>query len=363
MGESARQSAPRIFASPCPVDLFPQNKFYDIVGNVWQWTETPIEGFEGFKVHPAYDDFSVPTFDGDHHLIKGGSWISTGNEALKSARYAFRKHFYQHAGFRYVQAEPLSDVHVKKNSYETDEQVSQYLEFHYGEEYFQVPNFPKACVKQLLKNTPDLKSRKKALDLGCAVGRSTFELAQHFDQVVGMDFTARFIEKAVQLQEQGRIPYAITTEGELKDYKEVTLSALQLDSIAKKIEFWQGDACNLKPQFTDFDLIFCGNLIDRLYDPKKFLMDMKKRLNPGGYLVLTSPYTWLEEFTDKDKWLGGFKEMGENKETLLGLQEVLTPEFQLKARLDIPFVIRETRRKFQHTLSEMTVWQIDQALV
>ena len=55
--------------------------FYDVIGNVWQWTETPITGFKGFEVHPYYDDFSTPTFDAKHNLIKGGSWISTGNEA------------------------------------------------------------------------------------------------------------------------------------------------------------------------------------------------------------------------------------------------------------------------------------------
>jgi len=92
------------FASSCPVTEFQQGEFYDVVGNVWQWTETPIYPFEGFKVHPLYDDFTTPTFDGRHNLIKGGSWISCGDESLKSARYAFRRHFFQHAGFRYVSA-------------------------------------------------------------------------------------------------------------------------------------------------------------------------------------------------------------------------------------------------------------------
>ena len=78
----------------------------DIVGNVWQWTRTPIMPLKGFEIHPLYDDFSVPTFDGRHNLMKGGSWISTGNEALASARYAFRRHFFQHAGFRTVIEEP-----------------------------------------------------------------------------------------------------------------------------------------------------------------------------------------------------------------------------------------------------------------
>ena len=79
--------------SSCPVDHFQHGDFYDVQGNVWQWTETPIYPFEGFQVHPFYDDFSTPTFDGQHHLIKGGSWISAGNEALHSSRYAFRRHF------------------------------------------------------------------------------------------------------------------------------------------------------------------------------------------------------------------------------------------------------------------------------
>ncbi len=92
------------WCSSCPVDRFQQGAFYDVVGNVWQWTERPIYPFPGFSVHPWYDDFSTPTFDTRHNLIKGGSWISTGNEATRDSRYAFRRHFFQHAGFRYVES-------------------------------------------------------------------------------------------------------------------------------------------------------------------------------------------------------------------------------------------------------------------
>ncbi len=93
------------YASACPVNEFCFGAFYDVIGNVWQWTETQFTGFPGFAVHPYYDDFSVPTFDTRHNLIKGGSFISTGNEALRNSRYAFRRHFYQHAGFRYVESD------------------------------------------------------------------------------------------------------------------------------------------------------------------------------------------------------------------------------------------------------------------
>jgi len=33
---------------------------------------------------------------------------------------------------------------------------------------------------------------KRALDVGCAVGRATFELARSFDETVGIDLSARF---------------------------------------------------------------------------------------------------------------------------------------------------------------------------
>ena len=163
------------WASSSPVDQFAQGEFFDIVGNVWQWTTTPTNGFEGFKVHPLYDDFSTQTFDGKHSLIKGGSWISTGNEALKSARYAFRRHFFQHAGFRYVVSRHQESMTL--NPYETDAMVSQYLDFQYGPRYFGVDNYAESLVKLALNYTT---SHAEALDIGCATGRASFELARHF---------------------------------------------------------------------------------------------------------------------------------------------------------------------------------------
>ncbi|MCW8328516.1 5-histidylcysteine sulfoxide synthase [Photobacterium sp. SDRW27] len=344
------------YASPCPVDRFEHEEFCDIVGNVWQWTETCIDGFQGFKVHPLYDDFSTPTFDGKHNLIKGGSWISTGNESILASRYAFRRHFYQHAGFRYVESNQAPDSMTSLNIYETDELISQYLEFHYGGEYFSVPNFCVSGVNLCLREI-QLSHSCKALDIGCSVGRASFELAKTFDHVDAIDFSARFIQQAYSLIEQGEKRYTIRTEGDLVEFKSVTLTQLNYDDVIAKVNFVQGDACNLKTQYSDYDLVYASNLIDRLGDPKLFLSTIHQRINEGGYLVITSPYTWLEEYTDKANWLGGIKVHGENFTTLDGLTETLFPHFELIAVKELPFVIRETKRKFQHSLSEMTIWR------
>ncbi len=343
------------YASSCPVSEFAHGPFFDVIGNVWQWTETPTYPFEGFRTHPIYDDFTAPTFDERHNLMKGGSWISCGNEAVTGSRYAFRRHFFQHAGFRYVIAE--APASVPASSYETDQQVSQYAEFHYGDEYFGVPNFPRALARLAIEAMGERPARR-ALDLGCAVGRASFELARHFEQVTGIDFSTRFIQLGIQLVEQGRMRYTLVEEGELLAWKERSLAEFGLEAVANKVEFLQGDACNLKPIFAGYDLILAANLIDRLYSPMKFLESVHARLNPGGLLLIASPYTWLPEHTKREEWLGGFKKDGENFTTLDGLKAVLRAHFRLvREPISVPFVIRETRRKFQHTLSEVTLWE------
>ena len=343
------------WASSCPVNHFAQGEFFDVAGNAWQWMETPIYPFEGFQVHPIYDDFSTPTFDGRHNLMKGGSWIATGNEAEPASRYAFRRHFFQHAGFRYVISKHLKPVPA--SHYETDKLLSEYAEFHYGDSYFGVPNFPQALAElaiTALGNAP----KRTALDLGCASGRATFELARHFGRVTGVDFSARFIGQGVALARGDSLRYLLADEGELVEYKSRNLAELGLADTVAKVEFFQGDACNLKPQFTGYDFILAANLIDRLYNPAQFLETIHERLNPGGILMITSPYTWLAEHTPRADWVGGFKKDGESFTTLDGLDAILGKYFErLGEPRAVPFVIRETRRKFQHTLSEVTLWR------
>ena len=345
------------WASSCPVDRFRNGDFFDLIGNVWQWTETPIYPFNGFDIHPWYDDFSTPTFDTRHNLIKGGSWISTGNEATRDARYAFRRHFFQHAGFRYIESD--SPVILHDNSYESDELAGQYCDFHYGPEHFGVANFL-VTLSGICAELMQGRSAGHALDLGCAVGRGTFELAHAgFTQVTGLDFSTRFFRLAARMLEEGHLCYALPEEGEIVSYHETSLTDLRLDSVRQRVQFFQADACNLPDRFSGYDLVLAANLIDRLYSPRRFLSSIHERMNPGGLLVLTSPYTWQEEYTEKAEWLGGYREAGEPVWSRDGLNTALEPHFRLLGEpRDVPFVIRETKRKFQHTVAQLTVWEL-----
>lgn len=351
------------FASSCPVNQAKSGEFYDVVGNVWQWTSTPIYPFDGFKVHPLYDDFTMPTFDNKHNVFKGGSWISTGNEINPHSRYAFRRHFFQHAGFRYIESE--SEVKTQYSTYETDQLVSQYCEFHYGESYFNVDNFAQAYAKQAIdaaKNDPHLASKenRSVLEVGCSVGRASFELATHFDQVTGLDFSARFIQVANQLKETGSVLYSISAEGEIMEFKEKSLNDLNLNQTAEKCQFMQQDACNLKPHFTGYDMVVASNLIERLYEPAKFLKTIHERINANGLLMIASDYSWNETHTEKSNWLGGYKDelSGENVTSLEGLHTLLDENFEcISTGTSIPSVLRVTGRTFTINESEVTIWK------
>lgn len=243
------------------------------------------------------------------------------------------------------------------NPYETEALLAQYLDFHYGPDHFGVANYPRACAElaiTALGNAP----RTRALDMGCAVGRTSFELARAFDEVVGIDLSHRFVEAAATLAENGIMHYQVPDEGELRLQRHTDLETLGLTRARQRARFLQGDASQPDPELGTFDLVFAGNLIDRLADPAAFLAQMPGLVRPGGVLVITSPYTLLEEYTPRSHWIGGFEKNGQPARVLDGLRSHLGSGFTLEPPVrDLPFVIRETSRKYQHSLAQATVWR------
>ncbi|MCI1647359.1 MAG: 5-histidylcysteine sulfoxide synthase [Bacteroides sp.] len=343
------------YASPCPVDKFKQGDFYDVLGNVWQWTETPITGFAGFRVHPMYDDFSTPTFDGKHNLIKGGSWISTGNEATLHSRYAFRRHFYQHAGFRVVESEhPLA---IENDEYETDMEVANSCENNWGDAFGAKPNFYKDLATLVLGAVKNCKV-KSALDLNADTGRLAFELAPHVEEITALDFSARFIRMPIQLQEKGFVRYIVKDEGDLVFYRELLLAETGLGMGKEHIVFMQENANNIKPLYTGYDLIVVPNLLEELTNPVAFLEHIHERLNAGGILVVASTYDWETNAIAKEYRPGGFKRDGEPVTSLDGIKSILESQFILEQPpVDVPYMLRKTSRCSEIRISEVTVWK------
>lgn len=239
--------------------------------------------------------------------------------------------------------------------YETDRAASEYLLFHYGAEADVMPwafgprdalQFPARIVRDgLLRER--LPVRVRALDLGCAVGRSSFELARSAEEVVGIDLSGRFIAAAREMQATGEIRYRLGEEGGI--FREARVRVPEgVD--AGRVRFEVGDALRLPPDLGGFDVVLAANLVDRVQRPRELLGAMGRLVRPGGQLILTSPYTWLEEYTAQEEWLCASGRP--TSEVLAGF----LPGFRLERRLDVPFVIREHARKFQWSVAELTTW-------
>jgi putative 4-mercaptohistidine N1-methyltranferase len=247
------------------------------------------------------------------------------------------------------------------NIYESDLLVDQYLLFHYGTADDQLPYpsgprdalfYPVRCVSEFL---PAIGSVETALDLGCAVGRSTFELSRWSEQVVGIDLSHRFIDAANSVRQSGRIEIRRPEEGELT----TRLSReLPIDLRRERCRFEVGDATELPTEIGQFEVVLAANLIDRVKAPGKLLDSFSHLVRRGGHLILCSPYTWLEEFTPKAEWLGGkYDSAGKPALTFDGIKESLRAGFDHRLTKDLPFLIREHARKFQWSVAQATVWK------
>jgi gamma-glutamyl hercynylcysteine S-oxide synthase len=64
----------------------------DMNGNVWEWTATTFDAFQGFEPFP-YPEYSEEWFDGDHRVLKGGSWATHPSVLRTSFRNFFRRPF------------------------------------------------------------------------------------------------------------------------------------------------------------------------------------------------------------------------------------------------------------------------------
>jgi len=238
---------------------------------------------------------------------------------------------------------------MSDNIYETRRLLDEYLLFHYGspDEVLPWTFGPKEALGFAVRTVTELiapQAQGQALDLGCAVGRSSFELAAlGFSEVIGIDYSHSFIDAAKTLQTGAPLTYERLDEGSQR----TTLTALATPHSG--IRFEQGDAMNLRADLGSFDLVHAANLLCRLTHPQKLIERLHDLVKPGGQLLLTTPCTWLADFTPPENWPTG--------STRNWLKEKLSMHFTLELERDLPFLIREHARKYQWSVAWGTRWQ------
>jgi putative 4-mercaptohistidine N1-methyltranferase len=243
------------------------------------------------------------------------------------------------------------------NVYESPKVLAEYLLFHYGRDEEVMPwafgpkealGFAVRSVTRLL-DPARVPANGRALDLGCAVGRSCYELARVCESVTGVDYSQQFIGAAERVRTEGALKYRMLEEGcRSSEMMAMRPEAGDGSEMAARIQFEQGDAMNLRTDLVAFDIVHAANLLCRLREPERLLKRLPSLVKQGGQLLLTTPCTWLEEFTPAERW--------PQSSTVEWLKEKLGDKFALEHQEDMPFLIREHARKFQWSVALGTRW-------
>ncbi len=186
------------------------------------------------------------------------------------------------------------------------------------------------------------KPYHRALDLGCAVGRHSFELARHSELAVGLDRNFALVAAAAAIQRDGEVCY----QRRLRGQQFATVAFPQ--EAARNVLFLVADALDPPLPAAAFDCVAALNLLDNVSVPLILLGQMDALLGPGGRLVLGSPYEWRHEFCDPAEWLENAELDAPDMIRRILVGELI-PQLQLRytvleERAEIPWTMRQHER-------------------
>ncbi len=141
--------------------------------------------------------------------------------------------------------------------------------------------------------------RGVVLDLGCNVGRTTFDLAGRAGFVLGIERSFETVKRAREIARSGRVAFHLKDEGDRGRYVDLDATGV----VRENVEFVCGDAGALPLPPGVADAVLAANLLDRVRDPRLFLDRASRALRAEGLLLLTVPFTWREEFSPRERWL------------------------------------------------------------
>ncbi len=210
---------------------------------------------------------------------------------------------------------------IEQGFEERDALLGTYLQSHYG-----TPGVYRKILGECLETSAPLGF---ALDLGCATGGHTFELARHSQWALGMDLNFSLVSAAARMQREQKIRFSRKRRSRHAEAAEYRLD------VPENVFFMVADA--LEPPFSAevFDFVSALNLLDNVRFPLILTGQMDALLKTAGSLLMVSPFAWNSELCEPAEWL-------ENK-------EVSGPEFlksilagQRFSRMDLRYrIIRE----------------------
>ncbi len=242
------------------------------------------------------------------------------------------------------------------NYYESPAGVLCLLTEHYGrvgetsphqEEVLRLCGNKNSALDEAMRRV-DLPQRRRALDLGCAVGQSVFQLRRYFERAVGIDRSGPLLAEARTLQRVREASIIWAAEGFKPQSHRFRLSE---DVVTDGVDFIEGELDPLPTDLGLFDFVMIEKVLECLPDPRRFLAQIPALVAPGGYFLHVSSYRWHPEFTVLEKQLGRAHEAPGQ------IDEILGPGMKRECRFNVPFILEKDATGFSYGVAEGLLWR------
>jgi SAM-dependent methyltransferase/uncharacterized protein YbaR (Trm112 family) len=259
-------------------------------------------------------------------------------------------------GIAFVLPEKSSSVLSNGTGYNSRGMLSAYLWSHFCD-FFDDPN---ATDAYRVWSAYFKGANGYALDIGCAVGRLSFEMSKTYSYVIGIDTSKPFIEKARELLIKKRLDFDLIIEGHIAERRSCDLdSQWNFDNM----EFIVADALALPFPRGLFSTVSSVNVLEKVPDPLQHLVEANRVLGEKDSMFLFSdPFSWDESVMDSELWLGGKPDgqyrgrgMSNMNRILSDGDGVFDPTLRIIDKKNVTWKIRKTANLWEHINSQTIV--------
>jgi SAM-dependent methyltransferase/uncharacterized protein YbaR (Trm112 family) len=145
------------------------------------------------------------------------------------------------------------------------------------------------------------------VDVGCAVGRGTVELAVRTGELaVGVDLSFAMLRVAERVRREGRAVFPLRRVGVVYDRREIAVPGVPSENLS----FWCCDAGALPFGDGSFSGALSLNVLDCVPSPLGHLLELGRVLAPASPALLSTPFDWSVAATPVEQWIGGHSQRG-----------------------------------------------------
>jgi len=141
-----------------------------------------------------------------------------------------------------------------------------------------------------------------SIDIGCAVGSTTFDIASKRKSLtLGIDLNWPLLNISRKILDDGVISYPHRIIGNRYE-RQTTKVSFPSSSLC---DFWIADATCLPFSDHSFGLAIGLNIIDCVAAPKDLLTELLRIVKPEGGISIACPFDWASHSTNHNNWVYG----------------------------------------------------------